>query len=84
MSNEEFERTREVVAEFGKPGGMGEELQRRLLERAKTRESWVSIILCRTMTTTSVAMTDIIFIINVHHGIVYDLRLSSCSVCICS
>ena len=41
VSNEEFERTKEIVAEFGKPGGVGEELQRRLLERAETKESWV-------------------------------------------
>lgn len=41
MSSEEYERTREIVEEFGKMGGVGEELQRLLLERAKTRENWV-------------------------------------------
>ena len=43
MSSEEFERTKEIVAEFGKPGGVGEELQRGLLERAKIEENWVWI-----------------------------------------
>ncbi len=32
-----------MVAEFGQPGGIGEELQRRLLKRAEERDSWVGI-----------------------------------------
>ena len=42
MSIEEFEATKRIVAEFGKPGGVGEQLQKKLLERADARESWVS------------------------------------------
>ena len=41
VSNEEFERTKEIVAEFGKPGGVGEQLQKELMEKAKTSENWV-------------------------------------------
>ncbi|KAJ3278927.1 Carnitine O-acetyltransferase mitochondrial [Borealophlyctis nickersoniae] len=37
-----FERTKEACAEFAKPGGMGEELQRRLLARADaSTTSWL-------------------------------------------
>ena len=43
MSNEEFERTKEIVAEFGKPGGVGEQLQRELMERAESTDSWVRL-----------------------------------------
>ena len=42
MSREEFERTKKIVAEFGRPGGVGEELQKKLLQRAEAKESWVS------------------------------------------
>lgn len=42
MSADQFKATKAVVAEFGKEGGQGEELQRRLVERAETRDSWVS------------------------------------------
>ena len=41
MSDEEFECTEEIVAEFGKPGGVGEQLQKELMEKAKTSENWV-------------------------------------------
>ena len=43
MSSEEFEKTKEIVAEFGKTGGVGEELQKMLLERAATEENWVRL-----------------------------------------
>ena len=32
MSDEEFECTEEIVAEFGKPGGVGEQLQKELAD----------------------------------------------------
>lgn len=41
LSNEEFERTRKVVADFGRRGGVGEKLQKKLMERAEAKESWV-------------------------------------------
>ena len=41
MSAAEMERTREVVADFGRPGGEGEKLQTRLLERASKMDNWV-------------------------------------------
>ena len=42
ISEEEMEHTRKVVAAFGRPGGEGEMLHEQLLERARTRDSWVS------------------------------------------
>ena len=41
VSSEEFERTKKLVAEFGKSGGVGEQLQKKLLERSEVKESWV-------------------------------------------
>ena len=43
MSDEDFERTERIVAEFGRPGGVGEMLQRKLQERAEAKESWVCV-----------------------------------------
>jgi choline O-acetyltransferase len=42
VSSEEFEKTKKIVAEFGRPGGIGELLQKKLLERAEAKENWVS------------------------------------------
>ncbi|KAJ3038037.1 Carnitine O-acetyltransferase mitochondrial [Rhizophlyctis rosea] len=37
-----YEQTKQAVTDFARPGGMGEELQRRLLERQATKEtSWL-------------------------------------------
>ncbi len=43
ISEEEFEKTTAAVTEFGAEGGVGEELQRLLHERAKTKDSWVRV-----------------------------------------
>jgi len=42
VSNDQYERTRQLVDEFKKPGGTGEELQKRLLAYAETTDNWVS------------------------------------------
>ena len=42
VSREEFERTKKIVAEFGRPGGVGEELQKKLLQKAENTENWAS------------------------------------------
>jgi carnitine O-acetyltransferase len=42
MSNQEMTKTRQVVEEFGKAGGIGEMLHKKLVERSQTHESWVS------------------------------------------
>ena len=42
VSNDQYERTRQLVDEFQKPGGTGELLQKRLLEYAETTDNWVS------------------------------------------
>lgn len=41
VTKEELEKTKQLVEEFGKPGGQGEELQAELLQRAKERDNWV-------------------------------------------
>ena len=47
LNDEEFERTERNVAEFGRAGGVGEELQKKLLKRAKIKDSWVGLLSCR-------------------------------------
>jgi len=42
VSNDQYEQTRQFVEEFQKPGGTGEQLQKRLLEYAETTDNWVS------------------------------------------
>ncbi|XP_014666194.1 PREDICTED: carnitine O-acetyltransferase-like [Priapulus caudatus] len=41
LEQEEMTKTRTVVEDFGKPGGVGEQLQNMLLNRAKTKENWL-------------------------------------------
>ena len=41
VSSDQYERTRQIVDEFRKPGGTGELLQKRLLEYAETTDNWV-------------------------------------------
>ena len=43
MNSDEFEHTKEMVAKFGNPGGVGEQLQKELMEKAKTSENWVRL-----------------------------------------
>lgn len=38
---EQLEKTRQVAKDFVKPGGVGEELQQKLLARAKSTDNWV-------------------------------------------
>uniref|UniRef100_A0A8C9F196 Carnitine O-acetyltransferase n=1 Tax=Pavo cristatus TaxID=9049 RepID=A0A8C9F196_PAVCR len=42
ISEEELNHTQELVAEFRKPGGVGERLQKGLERRAKKTENWLS------------------------------------------
>ena len=41
LSDDEFQITKRAVGEFGKGGGQGEELQRKLQQRAEVTENWV-------------------------------------------
>ena len=40
-TTEEFERTKWIVEEFAKPGGVGERLQKGLMKRYKEKENWL-------------------------------------------
>ena len=42
---EELDQTKSITAEFGRPGGVGEKLQRLLEKRAEEKDNWVSILL---------------------------------------
>ncbi len=39
----DYEKTLKLANEFSKSGGLGEKLQRFLVERSKTTENWVSL-----------------------------------------
>ena len=41
MTEEELKKTKNIVAEFGMPKGIGEQLQKELVERAEREENWV-------------------------------------------
>ncbi|XP_051503513.1 choline O-acetyltransferase-like isoform X1 [Myxocyprinus asiaticus] len=41
VPDEEFRKTKTIVEKFGAPGGMGEFLQRKLLERSERKANWV-------------------------------------------
>ncbi|CAL8361214.1 unnamed protein product [Boreogadus saida] len=40
LTEEQYQETLKIVTTFGAPGGLGELLQRRLLERSKNRANW--------------------------------------------
>ncbi|XP_065916399.1 carnitine O-acetyltransferase-like isoform X2 [Dysidea avara] len=42
VNNDEYQKTLVAVKEFGKPNGIGEKLQRKLEERAKTHDNWLT------------------------------------------
>ncbi|XP_070531659.1 carnitine O-acetyltransferase-like isoform X1 [Ptychodera flava] len=42
LSEDEYTNTKQIVDEFGKPGGLGERLQMKLWQRAQKTESWLS------------------------------------------
>ena len=41
LTPDEFDRTSKIVEEFGRPGGTGEMLNKKLVERSLTHENWV-------------------------------------------
>ncbi|KAK1791702.1 hypothetical protein P4O66_013681, partial [Electrophorus voltai] len=41
VSEEQFRRTKDITEKFGAPGGLGELLQEKLLERKETKDNWV-------------------------------------------
>ena len=43
LSKVELERTKALAAEFGRPGGVGEELQKLLEKRAEEKDNWVNV-----------------------------------------
>ncbi|XP_070532909.1 carnitine O-acetyltransferase-like [Ptychodera flava] len=42
LSEDEYTNTKQIVDEFGKPGGLGESLQMKLWQRAQKTENWLS------------------------------------------
>lgn len=42
MKEEQFKKTRAIVEKFGAPGGVGETLQKKLLERRDKMTNWVN------------------------------------------
>ncbi|XP_065885479.1 carnitine O-acetyltransferase-like isoform X2 [Dysidea avara] len=42
VNDSEYQKTLMVVEEFGKPNGVGEKLQRKLEERAKSHDNWLN------------------------------------------
>lgn len=42
VNDDQFEQTRKLVEEFKKPGGIGEKLQEKLVERSKTEDNWLA------------------------------------------
>ena len=43
LSKVELERTKAFAVEFGRPGGVGEKLQKLLEKRAEEKDNWVNI-----------------------------------------
>ncbi|ESN99655.1 hypothetical protein HELRODRAFT_84274, partial [Helobdella robusta] len=41
VTDKQYEKTQEIVKEFGSPGGLGEFLQKKLLEHAEMQDNWV-------------------------------------------
>ena len=41
VSKVELEQTKALAAEFGRPGGVGEKLQKLLEKRAEEKDNWV-------------------------------------------
>ena len=41
VSKVELEQTKTLAAEFGRPGGVGEKLQKLLEKRAEEKDNWV-------------------------------------------
>lgn len=41
VDDADFDNTRVIAEEFGKPGGVGEELQEKLVEKSRVEVNWV-------------------------------------------
>ena len=44
LTEEELAKTRKKVEEFARPGGVGQTLQQKLLERAASTDNWVNCL----------------------------------------
>lgn len=44
VNEEDFRRTHNIVEKFGAPGGVGELLQTKLLERRENKANWVNLM----------------------------------------
>lgn len=46
LTEEQFNKTQKIVKEFGAPGGLGELLQSKLMERRESKANWVNKTIC--------------------------------------
>ena len=46
LTEEEYNRTKLIVDDFGKPGGTGEMLQENLRKVAESKDNWVNTMYC--------------------------------------
>lgn len=46
LTEQQFNKTQNIVKEFGAPGGVGELLQSKLMERRESKANWVNKITC--------------------------------------
>lgn len=47
VKEEQFKKTKTIVEKFGAPGGTGEVLQKKLLERRDKTTNWVNSHICK-------------------------------------
>lgn len=50
IPEEQFRKTKAIVEKFGAPGGTGEILQKKLLERSNLKANWVRTALRKNVT----------------------------------
>jgi hypothetical protein len=62
VSISQLKKVKEIVREFGKKGGQGEQLQELLLLNAETKENWVMMA-----TSSSYVLAFLVFMNNYYH-----------------
>ena len=47
VSEDAYKKTEVIVNKFSEPGGIGEQLQKILLDEAQTKDNWVILYFCK-------------------------------------